>query len=231
MSDVDLLDREVDLIWGPGSDEPWPLLVAIVANDGHRIRSGPELAAGPAERVSAVWAAHPAPPVPDTERIDRPWPPVIGEIDHIMRDTGASSARESLSFVFEDAPTGTEHPWLVRSDAASVDPVRHVQPTDWEAEEWNLLLDGALGPWAMVFDGAEVLAICHTARSGAGAAEAGVWTRADHRRRGYAVAVTESWAALAAREYDTLYDSTSGDNLGSQQVAARLQRWDRKPLR
>jgi RimJ/RimL family protein N-acetyltransferase len=92
----------------------------------------------------------------------------------------------------------------------------------WSDEEWGLLIDGALGPWAMAVSDGEVVSICHSARLSERGAEAGVWTDADCRGRGYAAAVTAAWAGLLEGSGRTLYYSTSAENLSSQRVAARL---------
>lgn len=93
---------------------------------------------------------------------------------------------------------------------------------NWSGEEWNALVDGALGPWAMVTGDAQVIAICHSARLTERGAEAGVWTDPDHRGQGHAAAVTAAWASLLAGSGRALFYSTSSTNTSSQRVAARL---------
>ncbi|HEX6839412.1 MAG TPA: hypothetical protein VF334_22700, partial [Polyangia bacterium] len=51
---------------------------------------------------------------------------------------------------------------IVRSDAASVDELRALNPGNWLAVEWDELLDGTLGPWTLAIDGGRVVSICHT---------------------------------------------------------------------
>jgi RimJ/RimL family protein N-acetyltransferase len=114
---------------------------------------------------------------------------------------------------------------IARSDSGEAAPLRNRPPdgANWGDEEWRALLDGALGPWAFAMAEGEVVSICHCARLWERGAEAGVWTHPDHRRRGYAAAVTAAWAALAATDGRELFYSTSADNDASQRVAARLK--------
>lgn len=111
---------------------------------------------------------------------------------------------------------------IVGSGDADIDVLRAANPGNWEPDEWDGLLDGTLGPWAMAIHHDQVIAICHTpARSDQGA-EAGVWTHPDFRGRGHAAAVTAAWAAIMAPAGQYLFYSTFADNLSSQRVAARL---------
>ena len=93
---------------------------------------------------------------------------------------------------------------------------------NWSAEEWNLLLDGFFGPWAVATVGGQVIAISHSARLADRGAEAGVWTDPDFRGQGHAAAVTAAWASLLAPSGRHLFYSTSATNLSSQRVATRL---------
>lgn len=92
----------------------------------------------------------------------------------------------------------------------------------WEPGEWSDLLSGRLGPWAFGMINGAVAAICHTPVGSALAAEAGVWTHPEARGRGYATAVTAAWAAVACQRFETLFYSTSFDNVASQSVARKL---------
>ena len=98
-------------------------------------------------------------------------------------------------------------------------------------EENAALLDGTLPAWALAPDvrpclavvvAGRAAAICHASRRSAEAAEAGVETLPDQRRRGYGLAVVAAWAR-AVREAGLipLY-STSWDNLASRALARRL---------
>ncbi len=126
------------------------------------------------------------------------------------------------SYLIESTPApygGT----ILTSDRAVPDALHAARPERWwEPREWSDLLAGKLGPWAIAFEAERVSALCHTPRGRDSAAEAGVWTHPDDRRRGLASAVTAAWAAVARSRYDVLFYSTSADNVGSQGVARRL---------
>lgn len=111
---------------------------------------------------------------------------------------------------------------IVRSTDRDAD-LRAANPGNWEAAEWQGLLDGMLGPWAMALDGPRVVAICHTPAASESAVEAGVWTDPDFRGRGLAAAVTAEWAEVVRPTKKWIFYSTFADNLSSQRVAARLR--------
>ena len=138
---------------------------------------------------------------------------------------GALPLREGPSFVFDDdTGAAVSSARLVRSDAPGVDELRALNPGNWQPLEWDELLDGRLGPWAMALDGARVVSICHTPHAmTARAAECGVWTHPHFRGRGHAAAVTAAWAALLRPTGRRLFYSTESDNRSSQRVAERLR--------
>lgn len=74
---------------------------------------------------------------------------------------------------------------------------------------------------ALLHDGVAA-ALCFSARSSHRAAEAGVETLPEHRRRGYASAVIAGWAAAVQAHGHTALYSTSWDNMASRGVARRL---------
>ncbi len=134
----------------------------------------------------------------------------------------AVTATGGPSFVIENVVPAAESA-IVTSDDAVPTFLYDARPEKWwERQEWSDLLAGRLGPWAIAVDAGRVVALCHTPRSRGRAAEAGVWTHPDDRRRGHASAVTMAWAATARSRYDVLFYSTSADNVASQGVARRL---------
>lgn len=108
------------------------------------------------------------------------------------------------------------------------------RPPVWELDEWKALTEGRLGPWAMAIhrpsqaveeDGIaslEPVCICFSARRTTKAAEAGVWTREDHRGRRLAPTVVATWASEERLQKEILFYSTSKDNIASQSVARQL---------
>jgi GNAT superfamily N-acetyltransferase len=77
-------------------------------------------------------------------------------------------------------------------------------------------------PWCIAVDGAEIASIAFAARLGAIGAEIGVYTLPKYRGRGFAAAVTASWASLESLRQRALFYSTAKTNRSSQRVAARL---------
>lgn len=75
-------------------------------------------------------------------------------------------------------------------------------------------------PWAVAIVNDAVAAVCETARWAPNAAEPGVWTYEEFRRRGLASATVAEWTRLVERR--TIFYSTTHDNLASQGVARRL---------
>ena len=94
------------------------------------------------------------------------------------------------------------------------------------------LLDGPFGwarpllpeirPCLAVVRGGAAVAVCHSSRRSALAAEAGVETLPGFRGRGYGAAVVAAWARAVRREGLLPLYSTSWDNDASRGLAARL---------
>jgi hypothetical protein len=113
---------------------------------------------------------------------------------------------------------------IVRSDASPTGSLLSMNPGNWTPEAWGSLLEGQLGPWAMVLADDRVVSICHTPRLLTDeAAECGVWTDPAHRGRGYASAATATWADIVRPSGRVLFYSTDARNLSSRRAAARLR--------
>lgn len=130
------------------------------------------------------------------------------------------------SFVFPDSPAAAPAVALplIGSDAAGLVRARQlVRPSNWEPGEWGQLIAGEIGHWVMAVAGDEPVSICHTPGGAGGrCAEAGTWTRADHRGAGLATATARAWWALERPHRDVIFYSTSGDNHASRGVARKL---------
>lgn len=191
MNDTDLLQLELDTLWGPddvGRDGDPPLVAIGVAPDGRVVPS----------RAGSTRTAE-----------------LLGSATSVTATGGPS-------YVIENAVPPAQSS-IVTSDDALPETLHAARPERWwEREEWSDLLAGRLGPWAIAVESGRVVALCHTPRSRDRAAEAGVWTHPDDRRRGHASAVTMAWAAIACARYEVLFYSTSADNRASQGVARRL---------
>lgn len=141
----------------------------------------------------------------------------------LRRLPGAVTTQNGPSYLVEP-PLAFESAWDVRrSSDGTVDDLRDAAPegAGWLPGEWRDLLDGALGPWAMVLEGGRVASVCWSPRLAPAGAEAGTWTAPSSRGRGYAAAATAAWA----NEFPPgalLFYSTEGANRSSQGVAARL---------
>ncbi|HEV7559813.1 MAG TPA: GNAT family protein [Kofleriaceae bacterium] len=111
---------------------------------------------------------------------------------------------------------------IVCSDGA-IDRLRAANPGNWDPVEWDELLDGRLGPWAIAIVDGAAISICHTpVPMTAHAAECGVWTDRRSRGRGYAAATAAAWVPLVRAPGRHVFYMTDADNRSSQCVAARL---------
>jgi RimJ/RimL family protein N-acetyltransferase len=128
------------------------------------------------------------------------------------------------AYVFDSVPTFAAQTRIARSDAHGADHVRDANPGNWHAIEWQELVDGRLGPWAMSLDAGRAVSIAHTALPMTPrAAECGVWTHEAHRRRGHATATVAAWADILRPSNRFLFYATDAGNIASQRVAARLR--------
>lgn len=141
----------------------------------------------------------------------------------LRRLPGAVDVRNGPSYLAEPPLTFESVAELRRSSDGAVEDLRDAAPdgAGWLPDEWRDLLDGALGPWAMVLDGGRIASICWSPRLSPAGAEAGTWTAPNARGRGYAAAATAAWANLFPPG-TLLFYSTEGVNHSSQGVAARL---------
>jgi hypothetical protein len=221
-TDLDLLAIEAQMSLDDRGRLPGTSGIQIsVANDGHLLFVGSEV---PDALVPALIDAF--------ERSDRTSgpdrePPALAACRTILEPVWSPlSLHASIYYVFDsdthdlrvEAPAS-----IVRSDGPSIDLLRSLNPGNWKPASWDQLLEGARGPWAMVLVEGQIASICHTPRPlTPRTAECGVWTHPDFRGRGFAAAVTATWADLLKPGGRILVYSTQSDNRSSQRVAARL---------
>ena len=227
-SDIELLALELDTLWlrdergrlltdREPNGRPAPHMVIAVASGGRIIKIGSHVPDALADELGAAALREPL--------SDPAQPPAaLSQCARLLEDAvRAIEASSGPSYLIPDDTAYTSAAPIVRFGDADVEHLRAVHPpgANWRPDEWNSLLDGNLGPWAIATSGGHVISICHSARLTARGAEAGTWTDPGHRGRGHAAAVTAAWASLLRDR--TLFYSTSSDNASSQRVAARLK--------
>jgi hypothetical protein len=235
-TDADLLALETETAFGldeRGRLVSDRLLVRIgVARDGLVVKLGTTLPDHLVEPLERAAARAPGPASLEAR------PPALNRCQALLEsEVGALDVAVDLCYII---PAGTRYDSgveVARSIDGRASELRAMNPGNWEAEEWDDLLDGKLGPWAMAVDKGRVISICHTpVRMNDRAAEAGVWTDPDFRGRGHAAAVTAAWSAIPDLSGRHLLYSTTEANLSSQRVAARLKLrligrvWDTRAL-
>jgi GNAT superfamily N-acetyltransferase len=219
-SPLELLDLAAELAMDDRRRVPATCGVLLAAApDGERLFVGSEVPDGLVPALHEAVRRAPRAPAPDRE------PPALTGCREILTSVCAPLAvRASLYYLIEPPLPRTTPVPIVRSDAAPAAGLRRLNPGNWEPDEWEGLLAGALGPWAMALVDGRAVSICHTPVAlTARAAECGVWTHPDYRGRGYAGAVTAAWAALLQPSGRALFYSTDAGNRASQRVVARLQ--------
>jgi GNAT superfamily N-acetyltransferase len=230
-TDVELLRTEIETLWLPDKRGRLvrvrtrtfraapELVLAVGADGGQCLVFGvdvPDLVGHELEAVvsRAAGAVDPAEP-----------PNSVARCMEMVEDAvGPVVLSSGLSYVIPPGVMFSSTAAITRSDGAEVSSLDGRAPSsaNWDDEEWRMLLDGVLGPWAMARIDGRIVSICHCARLADKGVEAGVWTDPDFRGQGHAAAVVAEWASLLAPTGRHLFYSTFRENRSSQRVAARL---------
>lgn len=152
-------------------------------------------------------------------------PGFVDECERILTDAGwkVRTGQANLVYVIDPGVRFESPVEIHRSDRTVPDWLRAANPGNWDPVEWDELLDGRLGPWAIAVHARRVVSLCHAPTvPTAASVETGTWTDAEFRGRGYAAATTAVWADILRPRGLTLFYSTSPDNVSSQRVAERL---------
>ncbi|MEV3872000.1 GNAT family N-acetyltransferase [Streptomyces sp. NPDC049906] len=156
---------------------------------------------------------------------------VPGEPPEALRRLVASlddrrvSVEGGPSYVFPDrltVPDPSPLPVITSTTDGLRTARRLVRPDNWQPEEWDELVNGRMGQWAMAVHDREPVSICFTPASNATAAEAGVWTRPDFRGKRLAPVVLAAWSERERPARSVLFYSTTADNHASRSVARAL---------
>jgi hypothetical protein len=186
-------------------------LTIACTEDGHALWIGADVPDALAGELTAAFER-----APRTARPDEP-PPVL---EHCAQILGPLERAAGPSYLI-GPDTRSASAVHLEPDAGRL---RDANPGNWHPVEWDELLDGRLGPWAIATEAGRVASICHTPiPTSPRGAECGVWTHPDFRGRGYAAATTAAWAGLVRPSGRYLFYSTDADNLSSQRVAQRLR--------
>lgn len=219
LTDLDLLTIEAGMSTDDGGRLPGNCGVQIsVARDGQLLFIGSEVPDTLVPVLIDTFERSARTPAPDQE------PPALAACRTILEPACSPlSLHVSVYYVIDSHVQAETLASIVRSDAAPIERLRRLNPGNWRPESWDQLLDGIPGPWAMALIDERVVSICHTPRPlTEQAAECGVWTHPDYRGRGYAAAVTATWASILRPSGRILFYSTDSENRSSQRVAARL---------
>lgn len=215
MNNLDLLEAEFGIIWGPTRRAPEAPPSVVIGQDDEKliILVRDDLDPMLADQVLGI-AAQQGLPAGSAD--------IVGVLEVQL---GRIEATVGPGYDARD-PRPQPEPVtgrLIRSDQPDplIDEIR--VPITWEDDEWADLLAGAYGPWAMIIDGDRVLSICHCARLAPAGVEAGTWTADDARSRGLAAAATAAWADACRTLPGLVFYSTDIANKSSQRVAARLE--------
>jgi RimJ/RimL family protein N-acetyltransferase len=172
-----------------------------------------------ADELRAAIDADPLPADPTRE------PPALEACERMLKDALGPVARSAgRGWVVESLPTFSSGADVVTSADGGTPSFAADVPDGftWERDEWQELMRGDLGPWAMrVVDGTPV-SLCHTSRIAAAGVEAGLWTHPDHRGVGHGAAATAAWASLVVPSQPYVFYSTNVGNRSSERVTERL---------
>jgi len=220
--DLELLLAETQVLWGTDSlgryVEP-PLCAAAISVAGHHLLIRPDLDDDLAESLRHVlgsWALA----LPACELR----PALTSALPLLAAAGVAAEVRGGPSYLIETLQAGPAGATVTDSTApADVRNAGTRRPPGWEPAEWDALLGGLRGRWAMLVGKPDVLSICYTARDSAAGAEAGIWIHPQFGGSGHAVVAVQRWAALMRRrDGRPLFYSTSDVNDFTQRLAASL---------
>jgi hypothetical protein len=186
-------------------------------HDGQLLWIGADVPDATAAELAAAFDRAPPPARPHEP------PPALALCQRILDVTGEPLHGSSGPSYLIPLDTHVATDAVLLRSGDDIAPLRGANPGNWHPVEWDELLDGLLGPWAIILHGHRAISICHTPGPlTERAAECGVWTDPQFRGRGYAAATAAAWIPLVRSPTRHLFYSTHAENLSSQHVARRL---------
>jgi hypothetical protein len=196
-NDLELLHIEIETIWttdSRGRVNGRELVIASSSAGNAAVIGSAVPDHLVATLVEAITGAAPA------DDLSSP-PAVLQHCRRLLEDTrGPLDLTSGPSYLIPDSLAFSSQVQLLRSDATDVAALRGANPGNWQTDEWQRLLDGVLGPWAMATHDGEIISICHAPVSTARGAEAGVWTHPEFRGRRAAICSTVRRSTLTRRQ-------------------------------
>lgn len=230
LSDIELLAIETEVLWkadGRGrlrastsrGGAPAPHLFVGTSHGARTIAFGVDVPGALADALSDAVDTDPLPMDPAQE------PAAIAACERMLNDALGPIARSAgRGWVIESVPQFSSDAEVVTSADDGMPSFATDVPDGftWERDEWQQLMRGEFGAWAIsVVEGTPV-SLCHCSRISDAGVEAGVWTHSDHRGRGHAAAATAAWSALVVPSQPFVFYSTNLGNRSSERVTERL---------
>lgn len=198
---------------------PGPRAFFIGCSDGNLTRVRYDVDDGVAEEILSVAAKEPPWRDPDAM-------PECASVIVELLSAQPDSVSTALVYRLPNDPSYRDSRAIVRGDSADGRAMlarlaEHGMPQYMRDAGFKSIAD-LWEPWCAALDGGEIASMCYAARLGDMGAEAGVYTFPKYRGRGFAAAVTASWASMPALKDRALFYSTSVENRSSQRVTTRL---------
>ena len=210
---LDLLyetDERGNILRSRDPDVPTPLLHLVRTPDGNRWLLAASLSDHDRSLIHDALAHEPL--VPNLDALETQ-PPLLPGLRHLLDENRRDYRGPAFSFPEALADPATPTELLVEpTDASTVPELAWIRSTAAREQPICVARNQA----------GEIVAVCHSARSTAPAAEAGVETAPAYRGRGLGSAVVTAWATAVRAEGRVPIYSTWWGNTASRALARRL---------
>jgi RimJ/RimL family protein N-acetyltransferase len=230
LSDAELLAIEARVLWTTDargrllasrgrSGAPAPYLFIGTSRGARTIALGAAVPDAVCHDVRSLIDADPLPVDPALE------PAGLAACERLLTDAlGPAGRSAGRAWVIDAVPGFACDARIVTSEDGAAPAFAADVPAGftWERDEWQQLMRGELGAWAMCTARDSPVSLCHCSRISPHGVEAGVWTHPGHRGHGYAAAATAAWASLVLPTAGHVFYSTNAGNRASERVTEKL---------